>query len=89
MDEWFMAGANSEVKEFFVFILRLFKISGPLSPQHGSSGVEKATAEPEARVTHVRSPQAYMQVMNFVFFFFRSDSLLPAEGNIMDSSCEN
>ena len=57
-----MAQTNSEVKEFIVFILRLFKISGPLSPQHGTSGVDKATTEPEARVTHVRSPQTHMQI---------------------------
>jgi hypothetical protein len=48
-----------------LFILCLFKISGSLSPQRGTSGVDKATAGPEARNTHVRSPQTYMQVTLF------------------------
>lgn len=55
-----MAQATSVVKELIEFILRLFKISGPLSPQHGTSGVDRTTAEPAARVTHVRSPQTHM-----------------------------
>ena len=62
MDEWFMAQAKSEVKESIIFTLRLFKISGPLLPYHGTSGVDKATAEPEARVNRLRSPQTHMQV---------------------------
>jgi len=70
-----MAEANSEVKEFFVFILRVFKISGPLSPQHGTSDVDKGTAEPEARVTHVRSPQTYTQVTEFCIGVFFSDQI--------------
>jgi len=70
VDECFMAQTNSEVKEIIVFISRLFKISGPLSPQHGISGMDKVTAEPEARVTHVRSPQTHIQLLNFVLDFF-------------------
>jgi hypothetical protein len=49
----------------YLFILCLFKISGSLLPQRGTSGVDKATAEPEARNTHVRSPQTYMQFTLF------------------------
>lgn len=39
-----MAEANSEVKDFLVFILGVFKISGSLSPQQGTSGAGKDTA---------------------------------------------
>jgi hypothetical protein len=63
-----MAQADSEVKEFIIFIL--LKISGPLSPQRGSSDVEKASAEPEARGTDVSSTQKYMQVPEFCTGFF-------------------